>query len=432
VFKQDTHRSSSCLLAPAAESDHLGLLGLLNSSVACFWLKQVCFPKDGQGQMWEERFAFNATNVAEFPVEQAAGRWTVPRRMDSAGATAQHIAAQPASVLATTPPPTRAMPGHGTRPRRYSCCGSEHDSPCRKSWIGTATVCMSLLPAGTGACRRRVGGALQHASRIGTWASEPLRSCWPVALPPASPALQPGSSGTGRNLYHRHSCPLARGPTGTRRGSAALNLIERDPSRCGLLEQPRVYKRRWNSPQWARPGTGRAAATGCWPVWSRGHSGLPALISRRRSTPPAGWLTRCSATPSSCRSLGLYAGHADFDVAQLVAGLVTARVRSLPACPALLRHGPSQARAVGRHLGTAAARRQGRERGQHSRPAQVQEGRLPEGHVLATFAVVWTYPRSAGSATPAANAAPTPACPSPGLAGTICSKPPRWPPTTSR
>ena len=29
------------------DDDHLALLGLLNSSTACFWLKQVCFPKGG-------------------------------------------------------------------------------------------------------------------------------------------------------------------------------------------------------------------------------------------------------------------------------------------------------------------------------------------------------------------------------------------------
>ncbi|MEQ9065689.1 MAG: SAM-dependent methyltransferase, partial [Gimesia chilikensis] len=31
----------------STESDYLELLGLLNSSTACFWLKQVCFPKGG-------------------------------------------------------------------------------------------------------------------------------------------------------------------------------------------------------------------------------------------------------------------------------------------------------------------------------------------------------------------------------------------------
>ena len=33
------------LPAGASEDDHLGLLGLLNSSTACFWLKQVCQPE---------------------------------------------------------------------------------------------------------------------------------------------------------------------------------------------------------------------------------------------------------------------------------------------------------------------------------------------------------------------------------------------------
>ncbi len=41
VFKQTAPVIK--LPAGASEDEHLGLLGLLNSSVACFWLKQVCF-----------------------------------------------------------------------------------------------------------------------------------------------------------------------------------------------------------------------------------------------------------------------------------------------------------------------------------------------------------------------------------------------------
>ena len=53
----------------ATEDDHLALLGLLNSSIACFWLKQVCFPKKGfSDAKWEERLAFNAANVENFPI----------------------------------------------------------------------------------------------------------------------------------------------------------------------------------------------------------------------------------------------------------------------------------------------------------------------------------------------------------------------------
>jgi hypothetical protein len=78
VFKQTAPVIK--LPAGAGEDEHLGLLGLLNSSVACFWLKQVCFPKGGdhvgvegarvRRTLWDERYAFNATNVAEFPLTE--------------------------------------------------------------------------------------------------------------------------------------------------------------------------------------------------------------------------------------------------------------------------------------------------------------------------------------------------------------------------
>src|SRR5690606_7221771 len=83
-------RTSPMIKLPAgtSEDEHLGLLGLLNSSVACFWLKQVCFPKGGDSvggegarvrkTLWDERYAFNASNVAELPLAtqqpQALGR----------------------------------------------------------------------------------------------------------------------------------------------------------------------------------------------------------------------------------------------------------------------------------------------------------------------------------------------------------------------
>jgi len=73
VFKQTAPVIK--LPAGASEDEHLGLLGLLNSSVACFWLKQVCQDKAGSGigrgvrnEAWEARYAFNASNVAEFPL----------------------------------------------------------------------------------------------------------------------------------------------------------------------------------------------------------------------------------------------------------------------------------------------------------------------------------------------------------------------------
>jgi hypothetical protein len=62
----------------ASEDDHLALLGILNSSTACFWLKQVCQVKGGSGigrgiqdEKWEDRFAFNATRLEQFPLPAA-------------------------------------------------------------------------------------------------------------------------------------------------------------------------------------------------------------------------------------------------------------------------------------------------------------------------------------------------------------------------
>jgi SAM-dependent methyltransferase len=76
------NRTAPLVILPqdTPEGDHLALTGLLNSSVACFWLRQVCFPKGGDHMgtegarvrrtLWEERFAFSASNLLDFPVSK--------------------------------------------------------------------------------------------------------------------------------------------------------------------------------------------------------------------------------------------------------------------------------------------------------------------------------------------------------------------------
>jgi hypothetical protein len=104
VFKQ----TAPVIKLPAGTSqdDYVGLLGLLNSSTGCFWLKQVCFPKGGdhmgnQGarvrrSLWDERFAHDSTKVGQFPVpsEQPIA---VARRLDSLATAARQ---QPARGFA--------------------------------------------------------------------------------------------------------------------------------------------------------------------------------------------------------------------------------------------------------------------------------------------------------------------------------------------
>ncbi|MFJ2416177.1 BREX-2 system adenine-specific DNA-methyltransferase PglX [Streptomyces brevispora] len=93
------------------EEDHLKLLGPLNSSVACFWLKQMCQDKPSNGvkrglesERWTVRYQFNSTNVQEFPLP-AAYPLTRATELD---ALAQRLAAVSPAALAADPekPPT--------------------------------------------------------------------------------------------------------------------------------------------------------------------------------------------------------------------------------------------------------------------------------------------------------------------------------------
>jgi hypothetical protein len=86
VFKQ----SAPVIKLPAgsSEDEHLALLGLLNSSVACFWLKQVCHDKGNGGigggisdEKWELRHEFTGTKLAEFPLAEPAPT-DIARRLD--------------------------------------------------------------------------------------------------------------------------------------------------------------------------------------------------------------------------------------------------------------------------------------------------------------------------------------------------------------
>ncbi len=73
VFKQTAPVIK--LPASATEADHLTLLGLLNSSIACFWMKQVFFNKGNGGigggigdENWEPRYQHDGTKLARFPI----------------------------------------------------------------------------------------------------------------------------------------------------------------------------------------------------------------------------------------------------------------------------------------------------------------------------------------------------------------------------
>ena len=73
------NRSAPVIKLPegAGEDEHLELLGVLNSSTGCFWLKQVCHDKGSQSgtggfmhDEWERFYEFTGTKLQEFPLPQ--------------------------------------------------------------------------------------------------------------------------------------------------------------------------------------------------------------------------------------------------------------------------------------------------------------------------------------------------------------------------
>ncbi|MFK5635987.1 BREX-2 system adenine-specific DNA-methyltransferase PglX [Ornithinimicrobium sp. LYQ103] len=113
VFKQ----SAPVIKLPegSTEDDHLALLGVLNSSTACFWLKQNSYPKGGDPmgqdgarvsqQPWSDRYEFTGTTLQDFPLPAdlplARGR--------SLDRLAQRAASQTPAAVAAEDAPTEAV-----------------------------------------------------------------------------------------------------------------------------------------------------------------------------------------------------------------------------------------------------------------------------------------------------------------------------------
>jgi hypothetical protein len=108
VFKQTAPVIK--LPAGATEEDHVGLLGLLNSSTACFWFQQVCHNKGGPGggsskdEKWHDFYQLNGTAVGKMPLAPNAPV-ALARALD-AGAS-RYVATLPANVCMRAVP-TRA------------------------------------------------------------------------------------------------------------------------------------------------------------------------------------------------------------------------------------------------------------------------------------------------------------------------------------
>jgi hypothetical protein len=265
----------------ATEEDHLALLGVLNSSAACFWLKQVCQPKGGDhvGQEgarvskspWEDRYALNASNVKDLPLP--AHRPTALAR------ELNRLATQRAGLLDDLAHPDGVplvdrLAGLRARDRELSArlvtLQEELDWQVLAAFDlvpqDATTASLDLPPLALGQRAFEIVLARQVAAgEVETTWFERHRST-PITEPPAD---WPNEY---RDLILRR-----------------IELIENDPN-VGLIERPE-HKRRWAREPW--PDRQRKALTAWGPRLARGsrrlerdHAPLDRPAGRRRPARP--------------------------------------------------------------------------------------------------------------------------------------------------
>lgn len=344
VFKQTAPVIK--LPAGSSEDEHLGLLGLLNSSVACYWLKQVCQKKGAHlagKRTREERYAFNATNVAEFPLCPDRPLASA-RQLDT---LAQQLArVQPAALLASD------LIAGGADP---ASAGGQFD-PQNSATAAPLPSRASLDAARTQAEQLR-GQMIAWQEEL-DWECYGLYSCLRLPDKRYSPFLSqnPPAIALGQRAFEivlarrmaagreqttwfeRHgSTPItdipAHWPADYRTVvQRRIDAIEQDKT-IALLERPE-FKRRWNSPRW--PDLEQAALRDALLARLEAPKyfprGLPASADQPAQLTSTARLADAVARDAAFMHLAaLYAGHTDFDLPQLVAELVASE--AVPALP---------------------------------------------------------------------------------------------------
>jgi len=304
------------------EDQHVELLGLLNSSVACFWIKQRFQTKGSSGmgrgtydERWEFFFQISGTGLGAFPVPEQKPL-AVARQLETLGR--EYIALLPKAVVVATTPSHHRMTeadsqAHAIRGRMIAL-QEELDWQCYQIYGVLSDVSDELhylgndlpeLTLGQRAfeivmARQMVNGDLQTSwfERHGSHPITELPTHWPVAY---------------RKLVERR-----------------IKLIETNKE-IGLIEKPE-YKRRWNVESWEQQ---EKQALRNWLLhWleNKCHGSTPELTTAARLGDKA------SGNAEFMQVAALFRGRPDFDVSALVAELVEGE--AVPFVP-VLRYKPT-------------------------------------------------------------------------------------------
>jgi hypothetical protein len=272
VFKQTAPVIK--IKADSTEDEYFALLGLLNSSTACFWMKQVCFPKGGDhvGQegarvrrsLWDERYAFNGTNIEKLPLPEGRPLDTT-KHLDQLAQALSCL--QPGNVLTQWrkdqkmhPSPPAPLPEVGRGEQDDDLCDfaplRETLSASRIEWELTRQQMIAAQEDLDWECYRLYGliddvlTGQNSATAVPAWLPLSLgQRAFEIVL-----ARRITAGETQSTWFERHGAtPITELPADwpehyKRLVERRIELIEND-SNIRLIEQPE-YKRRWNTEPW--------------------------------------------------------------------------------------------------------------------------------------------------------------------------------------
>ena len=242
----------------ATEDDHLALLGLLNSSTACFWLKQACHNKgsavDDKGARqrtapFEDFFAFNATRLEQFPLPTDRPL-ALAQQLDGMAGLLSELA--PGALLQTTPAEANRVV-LAERRMQWECIRQQMIALQEElDW-----ECYGLYGLIGGDLTPRRKDAKKEAEQS-LCASAPLRETPAIELGQRAfeivLARKLAAGEEESSWFSRHgSTPITEIPTDwpaeyRKVVERRIEMIESNAN-IALIERPE-YKRRWNTEAW--------------------------------------------------------------------------------------------------------------------------------------------------------------------------------------
>lgn len=321
VFKQ----SAPIVKLPpgATEDDHIGLLGLLNSSTGCFWMKQVTQIKTQttgmDSQAWQLRREFDSTKLKAMPITEDRPLM-LAKRIDE---YAQRLSEQSKSRVLV----------RSAKDESLKAALSEAEEAVRR----IVRQMIALQEELDWHCYQLYGLLTEDLRYVGDDLPEVAfgERAFEIVM-----ARQMAKGELETTWFERHgSTPITEVPSQWPAGYRKLverriNVIEANKE-ITLIEKPE-YKRRWNSEAWEEQ---EQRAIKNWLIdrletskYRKGTKDHPELTTTAQMADVA------SADAEFLQVAALYRGRPDFDVAALVAELV--ETESVPLLP-ILRYKPA-------------------------------------------------------------------------------------------